>query len=69
MSTPTIIKVARRVMKPRAATRARNIAQSSIRDVRMASIISCGGTEEHPDDPLPLMFRWYLRWYQSTHPL
>src|SRR5215208_5943397 len=62
MSTPTIIRVERTVMNPRAATTERNIAQSSLRDVRMASIIACGGTEEHADDPLPLMFRWY----QST---
>src|SRR5215212_10718479 len=59
MSTPTIIKVARTVMKPRVATSERNIAQSFIREVRMDSIISCGGTEEHPDDPLPLIFRWH----------
>src|SRR5919107_1327898 len=59
MSTPTIIKVDRTVMKPRVATSERNIPQSSIRDVRVASIISCGGTEEHPDDPLPLILRWH----------
>src|SRR5919112_3062443 len=59
ISTPTIIRVARTVMKPRAATSERNIPQSSIRDVRVASIISCGGTEEHPDDPLPLILRWH----------
>jgi hypothetical protein len=48
ISTPTMIKGARIEMKPRAATTVRNIPQSSIRDVPMASIISCGGTEEHP---------------------
>jgi hypothetical protein len=46
-------------MKPRVATSARNIAQSSPRDVRMASIISCGCIEEHHDDPLLLLSRWH----------
>src|SRR5215218_9417787 len=60
MSTPTIIKVDRTVMKPRVATRARNIAQSSIREARMASIISCRCIEENHYYPLLLLFRWPL---------
>jgi hypothetical protein len=47
VSTPTIIKVASIVMKPRVATRGRNTAHSSLRYVRTAPIISRGGIEEH----------------------
>src|SRR5215212_784564 len=58
MSTPTIIKVDRTVMKPRAAPRERNIPQSPLREMSMALIVACARIEEHPDDPLPLIFRW-----------
>jgi hypothetical protein len=48
MSTPTMTKVARTEIKPRAATRDRNIPQSSLRDVSMEFIVSSTRIEEHP---------------------
>jgi|SRR5215212_1247342 len=48
MSTPTMIKVARTVIKLRAATKERNIPQSSLRDVSMEFIVSFTRVKAHP---------------------
>jgi hypothetical protein len=66
MSTPTIIKVARTVMKPRVATSERNIAQSSLREARMASIISCRCIEKNHDDPLLVLCSLASRYAASV---
>src|SRR5215212_11024172 len=60
MSTPTITRVERTVMNPRVATSERNITQSSLREARMASIISCRCIEENHYYALLLLFRWPL---------
>src|SRR5215217_2175825 len=57
MSTLTITRVERTVMNPRAATTERNIAQSSLREARMASIISCRCIEENHYYPLLVLCR------------
>src|SRR5215212_859331 len=50
MSTPTMIRVARREIKLKAATRERNIPQSSLRDVSMEFIVSFTRRKAHPSN-------------------